>query len=298
MKKTILLTGATGFLGSHLAERLVQEEHKVIILKRSFSDTWRIQHILDKVICYNIDKIPLKKPFEDHNIDVVIHTATKYGRKGESVKEIVEANLYFPLQLLEIAVFFNIVAFFNTDTVLYKYLNYYSLSKKQFVEWLKIFSEKIKIVNLKLEHIYGEKDDTTKFIPWIITQLLKNKKEIKLTEGKQKRDFIYIQDVVEVYCMVLAKIDAFEEGFYEYEIGSGNPIEIKILVELIKKLIGNDNTLLHFGAIPYRKNEIMGSKANLEKVKNDIGWVPKISLEEGLLKTINWYKNEERFNEV
>ncbi len=298
MKKTILLTGATGFLGSHLAERLVQEGHKVIVLKRSFSNIWRIQHILDKVICYDIDEISLEKPFKEHKVDVVIHTATKYGRRGESVREIVEANLYFPLQLLEIATFFSTATFLNTDTILYKYLNYYSLSKKQLIEWLKIFSEKIKVINLKLEHIYGEKDDTTKFVPWIIVQLLKNIEEIKLTEGKQKRDFIYVQDVVEAYCMVLAKLAAFEKGFYEYEIGSGHSIEIRMLVKLIKKITGNDNTFLHFGAIPYRENEIMESKTNIEKIKDEIGWAPKISLEEGLIKTISWYKkNMEKLND-
>ncbi|WP_022854419.1 NAD-dependent epimerase/dehydratase family protein [Thermodesulfatator atlanticus] len=297
MKKTILLTGATGFLGSHLAERFVHEGYKVIILKRSFSDIWRIQHIINKLICYDIDKISLVKPFEEYEIDVVIHTATKYGRKGESVREIVEANLYFPLQLLEISISFNTGTFLNTDTILCKYLNYYSLSKKQFVEWLKIFSEKIRVINLKLEHIYGEKDDTTKFIPWIINQLLKNVEEIKLTEGKQKRDFVYVQDVVEAYYMVLIHIDNLEKRFYEYEIGSGNSMQIRTLVELIKKLTGNNKTFLHFGALPYRENEIMESRANLEMIKRDIGWFPKVSLEEGLLRTIRWYKNREKVNE-
>lgn len=50
MKKTILLTGATGFLGSHLLERFFREGHKIIILKRSFSNTWRIDHILNKIV--------------------------------------------------------------------------------------------------------------------------------------------------------------------------------------------------------------------------------------------------------
>ncbi len=293
MKKTILLTGATGFLGSHIAERLVQEGFRVIILKRSYSDIWRIKHIVKKLICYDVDKVSLDLPFKDHRIDVVIHTATKYGKGKESISEVVEANLCFPIKLLETASNFGVESFLNTDTffkVSYKYLNHYSLSKKQFVEWLKIFSKDLKVFNLKLEHLYGEKDDMTKFVPWIIISLLKGCDKIKLTEGRQKRDFIYVKDVVDVYFKILSLLDRFDKGFYEYEIGSGRSIEIREFIKLLKKLTDNDKTVLLFGALPYRENEIMDSKANINKIKKEIGWIPKTSLKEGLLKTINWYK--------
>jgi len=78
--KTILLTGPTGFLGSHLLQALLNEGYKVIILKRSFSDTWRINHLLDNLKSYDINKTPLEKPFEENKIDIIIHTATNYGR--------------------------------------------------------------------------------------------------------------------------------------------------------------------------------------------------------------------------
>ncbi len=288
--ETILITGATGFLGSHLTDKFVNEGFKVIVLKRSFSNTWRINHLLDRIIYYNIDKTDLSKPFEEHKIDTVIHTATKYGRANEKVSEIVESNLFFPLKLLELSTFFNIDTFFNTDTILYRYLNYYSLSKKQFVEWLKVFSNKIKVFNLKLEHIYGEKDSTTKFIPWVISQMLKNEKEIKLTKGEQKRDFVHVKDVVEAYYKVFSKKNSFKKGFYEYGVGSGHAVKIKEIVTMIKKITGNDKTYLNFGAIPYRENEIMESLAKIEKIEKDISWNPKIPLREGLKNTVKWYK--------
>lgn len=125
---TILLTGATGFLGSHILNRLLQADYKVVILKRSFSDTWRINSVLSKVKFYDLDKTPIETAFKEQKIDVVIHTATNYGRSNQLVSSIVDTNLMFSLKLLETA------AFFNTDTLLYKYLNHYSLSKKQFIE--------------------------------------------------------------------------------------------------------------------------------------------------------------------
>ena len=291
MKKTILLTGATGFLGSHLLEKFFKEGHKVIILKRSFSNIWRINHLLNNIVYYDIDKNKLEIPFKENKIDIVIHTATNYGRENEKSSEIVKSNLFFPLELLEIAISFNTDTFFNTDTILYKYLNFYSLSKKQFVEWAKLFCNKIKIINLKLEHMYGEKDDFTKFVPFIIKQLLMNVKKIKLTKGEQKRDFIYVSDIVNAYYDIFLQVKNFGEGFHEYEIGSGEAIKIKSLVQLLKKLTNNKNTVLSFGDLPYRKNEIMESKSNIKKIKEEIGWQPQVALKEGLLKVIEWYKN-------
>ncbi|KAA0257626.1 NAD(P)-dependent oxidoreductase [Deferribacter autotrophicus] len=288
--KTILITGATGFLGSHLTEQFLKDRYKVIILKRSYSNIWGIKDFIKDIIFYDIDRIDLETVFKENKIDFIVHTATLYGRKNERISEIVKANLNFPLEILELAVKFNIKYFINTDTTLPKNTNSYSLSKYQFKEWLFLFSDKLKVLNIKLEHFYGEKDDKTKFVIWIIEQLTNNVKEIKLTQGEQKRDFIYIEDVKTFYSFLLQSIENFGNGFYEYEIGSGKATTIKELVLKIKELTGNTETNLNFGAIPYRKNEIMFSQADISKAKKDFGWEPKYSLEKGLKRTINWYR--------
>lgn len=296
IKKTILITGGTGFLGSHIVNKL-SDKYKIIILKRSFSNTWRIEDNKN-IFYYNIDRINLEKVFDENEIDIVIHTATSYGRNNESVSEITKTNLMFPLKLLELSLKNKVEMFINTDTVSPKYLNEYSLSKSQLTEWLKFYSTQIKIFNLKLEHMYGEKDSTTKFVTYIIYSFLKNIPEINLTKGEQKRDFIYIKDVVDAYYKVLKNYEKFDRGFYEYEIGSGNSITIKELVLKIKGLIENTKTKLNFGAIEYRKNEIMESKSDITKFKKDFNWYPGYSLDEGLKRTIEWYKNNmEVYNE-
>jgi len=292
MKDTILLTGATGFLGSHILKNLLDNNFNVIILKRSFSNTWRIDDILDKTIAYNIDKIDIEKTFKENKIDIVIHTATKYGRKNESFLEILDSNLFFPLKLLDLSLRYNVKTFLNTDTTAYNhFINYYSLTKMQFVEWLKLLDNKIRIFNLKLEYIYGEADDTSKFLPMLIINLLKGVNTIDLTPGNQERDFIYIEDVVNAYIDIILEKDNFSNGFYEYSIGSGESIKIKDLVLLIKKMTNNEVTQLNFGALQYRSNEIMYSKANIKKIRDEVGWTPKFSLEEGLKRTILWYKS-------
>ena len=80
MPETILLTGATGFLGSHLLEALLAREYQVVILKRSFSNTWRINHLLDRVHSYDVDNVSVEKVFDKHKIDIVnIHFAGPMG---------------------------------------------------------------------------------------------------------------------------------------------------------------------------------------------------------------------------
>lgn len=292
MKDTILLTGATGFLGSHILKNLLDNNFNVIILKRSFSNTWRIDDILDKTIAYDVDKVDIEKTFKENKIDIVIHTATKYGRKNESFLEILDSNLFFPLKLLDLSLRYNVKTFLNTDTTAYNhFINYYSLTKMQFVEWLKLLDNKIRIFNLKLEYIYGEADDTSKFLPMLIINLLKGVNTIDLTPGNQERDFIYIEDVVNAYIDIILEKDNFSNGFYEYSIGSGESIKIKDLVLLIKKMTNNEVTQLNFGALQYRSNEIMYSKANIKKIRDEVGWTPKFSLEEGLKRTVLWYKS-------
>jgi CDP-paratose synthetase len=287
MAKTILLTGATGFLGSHLLEALIKESYKVIILKRSFSNAWRIDKFIDEIKSYNIDIVPIEKVFEEQKIDVVIHTATNYGRKKEKISEIVDVNLMFSLKLLETATDFNIHTFFNTDTLQCKNISDYTRSKKQFVEWLKAFGEanKVKVVNLRLEHMYGPGDDTNKFIVWLMEQMFSNTSEINLTKGEQKRDFVYINDIVNAYMLLLRQSEYLPQ-VSEFDVCTGKQISVREFVLKLKDTIElmsskSISTKLNFGAIPYRKGEMMEVAENVTPLL-DIGWKPNFTLADGL----------------
>jgi len=293
MKKlqTILLTGATGFLGSYLLEALLSRRHKVVILKRSTSDIWRIENLLEHCVSYDVDTQPLELAFEDQHIDVVMHTACHYGRNTDPMTQVVESNLIFGLRILDACLKFNTDTFFNTDTLLQKHLNIYTLSKKQFVEWLKQASDKIQIVNLKIEHMYGPKDDTSKFVPWILSQLKVNVPEIKLTLGNQERDFIYIDDVVSAYLTTLNKLPGLA-SFSEFDVGTGKLLTVKSFLKNLKKTyeasFGLTNTQLVFGAIPYRMGEMMTVDVDNHGLL-DLGWKPDTKLECGLTSIIKEY---------
>lgn len=277
----VLVTGATGFLGSRLVKGLLFKGYEVTILKRSFSNTSRINNILGKVACYDLDRCKLDDPFKDQGkFDAVIHTATCYGRNGESDSLIFESNTGFPLSLLELSVNYNAGIFVNTDTILPKYINRYSLSKRHFVEWAKLTATtgNTQFINIKMEHIYGPGDDESKFAAYVIKSCLANIPELKLTLGEQKRDFIYIDDAVNAYLLLLRSKHV--KTYQDFELGSGKSITIREFVEIIHRITGT-NTILNFGAIPYREGEIMESNADISALEK-LGWAPVVSLEKGI----------------
>jgi len=285
---TVLLSGSTGFLGSHLLKFFIEKGYTVVALKRSTSDTYRIKDYLDKINFYDTDKIDLSEIFQNHIIDIVIHTVTNYGRKDIKPSSMVETNLLFGLKLLEESLHIKVKCFINADTLLDRNISMYALSKGQLVDWMQFLStSNTKMINIKIEHMYGIKDDENKFIYWFIHQLKQNVEKIDLTLGTQKRDFIYVSDIVNAYEIILQNMNYFS-NFEEFELGTGKSTEVRKFVEQIVrefKSKQNISTKLNFGAISYRENENMTMQANITKLEK-LGWQPKVVIEDGIKRIL------------
>ena len=98
------------------------------------------------------------------------------------------------------------------------------------------------------------------------------------------KESLNVGDFVEAVNMCLGNQNTYGEIF---NIASGKPVSIKYITELVKSYIGKG--IPKYGARPYRKGENMELYADIKKIKNDIGWQPKTSLDRGLDKTVNWY---------
>jgi len=281
----ILLTGATGFLGNNLLARLVDDGHNVTVIVRETSSLQRIARLLDRITVHRIGASSYQDLFAAGQIETIIHCATNYGRGAVDPAELLDANLIMPLHLLQAGCNAGVRCFINTDTILDKGVSHYALSKNQFREWLENYSQKTVCVNVALEHFYGPLDNPTKFVSFVVKQLLDGVDRIDLTPGEQKRDFIYIDDIVSAFILILGNCPSMDGGYHEYEIGTGEPVSIRAFVELAKQLSGNTHTLLNFGAVPYRENEAMEVSVDTAGIRA-LGWEPRTSLAEGLTRMI------------
>lgn len=289
--KVVIVTGASGFIGSHLVKRLIKDNYSIIAITRSINQsklihedrlTWCEWAELEGIFCqYN-------------DIVAVIHLATAYGRNDENIIDVFDANVVKPLKLLELAVKYGVAKFISTDSFFskekfnYQYLRSYILSKITFAKWGRFFSDelkKIKFINMRLEHVFGPGDAEGKFIPFIMDEIRNNRLPINCTEGNQKRDFIFVDDVVSAYVVVLNSL--YDSTCYvEHEVGMGESIELKDFIEKIKLEMGSVNVKINYGTLPMREYEIMDSKADNTSLIA-LGWQPEMNIDKAIQSTVN-----------
>ena len=292
----ILLTGSTGFLGSALLKKLLSRGDEVIAICRSTSNKIRIQECLDSPILhiFEIDTTDPSPLFDNYPVDTILHTATEYGRGTTPLYDILNANLTLPLRLAELGAKAKVKCFINTDSFFNKYGNSYSnllnysLSKKSLLIWLEKLSKQLKIINVVLEHMYGYGDSQSKFVEDMINKVAIDKvHRVSLTHGHQRRDFIYLDDVVDAFLLLIdyGRLERF--SFESFELGTGETTQVRDLVKIIKS-ISKSPTILGFGDIDYRQDEIMSSSADISRLRR-LGWHPSVTLEEGLRRIIHHY---------
>lgn len=285
----ILLTGASGFLGSALARHWIQAGHQVALLLRSTSELHRLRGLEAFIeIGRCTTDAEVGSFVNEVQPAVVVHTACAYGRKGETSLQLFDANLRFGLVILQaLQHVAQPVSFINTGSALMPDVSAYALSKHQFAQWGRMLATQsggqLRFVSVLLQHMYGPGDDVSKFTTHVLHACHSNASELKLTAGQQARDFIYIDDVVSAYDTLITK--SLQLGaVLDIEVGSGVTPTIREFVETAHRLTASRTELL-FGALPYRPNEAMHCQANLNGMAQ-LGWQPAYDIEAGLRKTI------------
>jgi nucleoside-diphosphate-sugar epimerase len=294
MNRTVLLTGATGFLGSHTLPALLTRGHRVIALVRASSDLSRIAPCADKTVFVDIDSAPLEQIMVDNGIDTVVHLACDQGRGSDDIDALLTVNLMLGIRLLQAARSCGVTVFLNADTQLEAGVNAYALSKKQFTAWLPYFSDEIAISNLRLGNIYGPREPASGFLSWLLTEFTRGADRVELTPGAQLRDFVHAADVS---AAILAVLDhSHDAGLKSYDTGSGELLSLRTFVEMAQAVYqretGAMRSQLIFGALEYRPGEIMQPKFDTAALF-DLGWRPGLTLEEGLTDTVRAFLDRE-----
>lgn len=248
----IIVLGGTGYLGSKVINRLVEDGQEILLVKREGSSLERLADLTEKIEICNIEKMNEKIRRED-GYDCLLNMSCKYPRNAKNEFEIWEANLYNPLKVFLQGINSGIKKCITIGTGLPNSFNVYSISKKELADIMKWYTDQkpVKVCNIELENFYGEDEPTNRFIPNIVDKMKKNE-DILLTEGLQIRDFIYIEDVVNSIIQLIYNEDL--PRYVDLPLGSGEGVSIRELVEYLKDIL-NSNSRLFFGAIPMRKNE-------------------------------------------
>ena len=306
----VLITGATGFIGSHLAQRLIREGFEVGIIKREKSDVWRIKDLLDEIVAYDVDlrdTEEVSKAVSHFRPDVIFHLATYYAveHAPQEIPLMIDTNVLGAVNLLEASKESMVKLFVNTSSCfVYREsenklrenddlnpLNLYALTKIQAEQACSFYAEEygLKTITFRLFPPYGPADHERRLISYVIKSLL-NGERLKLTTGKQRWDFVYVDDIVNAYFKLLSVSD-LPQKHEIFNIGTGNAVSVREVVSRIKEIIGAELEP-EWGAIPHRKNEVWFTCADISKTETFLSWQPKIQiLGEGLKLTVEWYKN-------
>ena len=278
--KKILLLGGYEFLGSNLISYLKKENHLTLLVKRKTSSPKNTD--LKNIQTLYVEENKLEETLKGNNFDVIINCMVKYDYNSGR-NEIYESNIYLPFKILNILYHKEIIFItfnsFYTKFDNYNKLPFYQFSKKELENRLLKFSSKS--ISLKIEHLYGPNDNKIKFIPKILNSLKNNKNEISLTSGNQKRDFIYISDLLKLIKQIILNSNKFPDGYSEYEIGTGKSVILKTFINELK-IQTKSESVLAFGKKKYENNEIMDSFASIAKIQKIIPWKPQINFKKGI----------------
>lgn len=282
----IFITGASGYLGSQLVKKL-SETHQCVSLIRKSSSHARLENIHADV-AYIDDLNSLERAFDKYRPEVVINTIALYGRKNESLSDLISANISVPSDLYALSDKYNCKAFLHTGTSLPSDVSPYAATKNTFVELIEqTHSSAMKFINVALEHFYGSEDDSSKFTSYVIDSCLNND-DLSLTSGLQQRDFIYIDDVVSAYQTLIQNLEKLL-SIETISVGSGIAPTVKEFVETVHK-VSKSQSVLNFGVVPMREKELMYSCADITRLQ-DLGWRNNYSLKQGIKRVIDLNTN-------
>ena len=289
--KIALVTGATGFVGSHLVRRLITEGWETHIITRLSSRLKLLEDIFDKVIIHQHDGTTnsMINIVKEANPEIVFHLASLFlsQHTPEDIESLVQSNISFGVQLVEAITSQGVTKLINAGTSWQHYNNedynpacLYAATKQAFETILKFYRETtpLKVITLKLFDTYGPDDPRPKIFN-LLKKVAKDQKPLAMSPGEQLIDIVYIDDVIDAFMIAAEKLISNRvEKHEEYEVSSGNPIRLKDLVAIYEKVIGK-KLPIEWGGRPYRSREVM---VPYNKGRLLPGWMPKILLEVGV----------------
>ena len=292
LKNRVLVTGASGFIGKNLVNKLIDENYEVYSLSRTSSG-------FNSYAVDVRDKNKLSEIIMEVKPNVIFHLASNINKK-DTIDSFVSVNYNGTKNLIEAIGNSGCLFIYTSTAELYagnkppfledmktKFVSPYSESKFLTENYCKEQADKGKnIVNLRLFIVYGPGQIGSMFIPQLM-EACRGAKDFNMTKGEQTRDFIYIGDVCDALISVMNRnIPTFQN----INICSSIPTKLLDVANLVNNLWENP-IRINAGVNNYRENEIMDYFGSNIKARELLEWNPKINLEEGLRRTVEWYRS-------
>lgn len=304
--RRVLVTGGSGFIGSHLTRRLVREGAQVGILTKynSVMDNVRVVDVWDRLTVIeadlrNQDSLRQVAAFRP---EVIYHLAA-YNHVGDSfvhVSEALDSNVKGTASLLEAYDDYERFVYISSSEV-YGHqtevpfseamcprpISPYAVGKYGGELYCRMKMERSdrRIVVIRPFNAYGPYQSPRAVIAEMILTCLAGK-PVRSTEGKQTRDFNYVENLVDGFIMAGEREEAVGQIV---NVGSGTEISIRDLILEIHRQTGQKSEL-HIGALEYRPTEIWRMVAANSRAKAVLGWEPRVDFKEGMRRTISWYR--------
>ncbi len=305
----IFITGATGFIGSHLARTLCNsQDHQVHILVRPESNLWRINDVQDKLSLHtgdlqNLDQ--LKKILVPLQPDVIVHCAVSgmFSGKSASDEELIHTNLFGTINLIKASQEIPYQCFINTgssseygirqepmketdycdpDNI----LGFTKLCATVYGRMIALQTKK-PIIGVRVYSPYGPWDDKRRFISLAIAHTLQ-KKFFKCSRPTIARDYIYIDDLIQLYISCFDKAQQYAGEIFN--AGTGEEKTLRQVIEAIETATGKPMEI-QWDAFPPAPYDTDHWQADMAKTQNIIGWRPRYNLTQGIQNTVEWFTN-------
>ncbi|MDN4066520.1 NAD(P)-dependent oxidoreductase [Paenibacillus vini] len=291
MIKKALVTGATGFIGSNLVAKLLEDGWQVSIIVRKESN---LDHLVGtksriKIFSYDGTVERMLEIMSTAEPDIVFHLASLFlaEHKAEDINSLFQSNILFGTHLLEAMVKNDVKMLINTGTSWQHFENYdynpvclYAATKQAYEDILAYYvnAKEIKAITLKLFDTYGSKDPRPKLLAFLKKMRYSND-ILEMSGGDQIINLVHINDVIKAYLMGAERLlNNLVTDTETYAVSSDEVVSLKQLVKIIETFDG-ENLPIKWGARAYRNREVMTPWSKGIRLP---GWEAEITLRDGL----------------